>query len=163
MERHHGVLIEQAWVIYNKYLAPASPCELNIDHNLRNELVAYLGDVMQQLTGRPFSGRVDQEQMSAFNATQLQNMIRLYERIQMHVFRLMATDSVPKFIKTTAFLTVRRQWADEFDRFDDAEGGSARGEGEEGAAYLTVSQHASEQEQRIRLHGSLERPHHHQQ
>lgn len=163
MERHHEVLISQAWVIYNKYLAPASPCELNIDHNLRNELVAYLGAVMQQLTGRPFSGRVDQDQMGAFNATQLQNMIQLYERIQMHVFRLMATDSVPKFIKTNAFMSVRRQWAEEFDRFDDAEGsGGARGEGEEGYAYLTVSQHASEQEQRIRNYGSLDRPQHQQ-
>ena len=36
------------------------------------------------------------EQANAFNATQLQVMIRLYERIQTHVFRLMATDSVPK-------------------------------------------------------------------
>ena len=39
---------------------------------------------------------VELEQANAFNATQLQTMIRLYERIQTHVFRLMATDSVPK-------------------------------------------------------------------
>jgi hypothetical protein len=96
MERHHEVLIHQAYQIYSRYLAPGSQQELNIDHALRNELVGYLSDVMQGLTGKPFSGRVEEDQMSAFNATQLQTMIRLYERIQTHVFRLMATDSVPK-------------------------------------------------------------------
>jgi hypothetical protein len=96
MERHHETLIQQAFVIYNKYLSSTAPSELNIDHTLRNELGVYLGEVMTALTGKAFTGKVEQEQMSAFNATQLQTMIRLYERIQTHVFRLMATDSVPK-------------------------------------------------------------------
>ncbi len=30
------------------------------------------------------------------HASQLQNLVRLYERIQGYIFRLMATDSVPK-------------------------------------------------------------------
>lgn len=96
MERHHEHLIQTAFEIYNTYLAPSSPNELNIDHGLRNELSGYLGDVILTLTGKPFSGRVELEQANAFNATQLLTMIRLYERIQTHVFRLMATDSVPK-------------------------------------------------------------------
>lgn len=96
MERHHESLINTAFVIYNTYLAPSSQCELNIDHGLRNELVKYLEEVVTSLTGKTFQGRVEPEQANAFNATQLQTMIRLYERIQTHVFRLMATDSVPK-------------------------------------------------------------------
>lgn len=96
MERHHEALIHTAFVIYNTYLAPSSQCELNIDHGLRNELVKYLEEVVTSLTGKTFQGRVEPEQATVFNATQLQTMIRLYERIQMHVFRLMATDSVPK-------------------------------------------------------------------
>lgn len=96
MERHHESLINTAFVIYNTYLAPSSQCELNIDHGLRNELVKYLEEVVTNLTGKAFQGRVEPEQANAFNATQLQTMIRLYERIQTHVFRLMATDSVPK-------------------------------------------------------------------
>ena len=102
MEKHHETLINTAFVIYNKYLAPSSQCELNIDHGLRNELAKYLDEVVTSLTGKAFQGRVEPEQANAFNATQLQTMIRLYERIQTHVFRLMATDSVPKvfFSKT---------------------------------------------------------------
>lgn len=96
MEKHHESLIQMAFVIYNTYLAPSSQCELNIDHGLRNELVAYLNEVMTESTGKAFQGRVEPEHAHAFNATQLQTMIRLYERIQLHVFRLMATDSVPK-------------------------------------------------------------------
>ena len=96
MERHHESLIHTAFIIYNRYLAPASQNELNIDHGLRNELAAYLNDVMTNLTGREFHGQINLEEAQSFNATQLQMMIRLYERIQTHVFRLMATDSVPK-------------------------------------------------------------------
>lgn len=96
MERHHESLIHTAFIIYNRYLAPASQNELNIDHGLRNELAAYLNDVMTSLTGREFHGQINLEEAQSFNATQLQTMIRLYERIQTHVFRLMATDSVPK-------------------------------------------------------------------
>jgi hypothetical protein len=110
MERHHELLINTAFEIYNKYLAPSSQNELNIDHGLRNELAKYLDEVVTSLTGKAFRGRVDPEQASAFNATQLQTMIKLYERIQTHVFRLMATDSVPKVcifeVLATPVLTV---------------------------------------------------------
>lgn len=104
MERHHESLINTAFIIYNTYLAPSSQCELNIDHGLRNELVKYLEDVVTNLTGKAFQGRVEPEQANAFNATQLQTMIRLYERIQTHIFRLMATDSVPKVCCDSFFI-----------------------------------------------------------
>jgi GTPase-activating protein SST2 len=96
MEQHNQSLIAAAFGIYNSYLAPSSHCELNIDHALRNELINYLTDVMTGLTGKTFTGYVDPELAKDVTATQLQHMIRVYERIQAHVFRLMATDSVPK-------------------------------------------------------------------
>ncbi|KAF5333308.1 hypothetical protein D9611_002296 [Ephemerocybe angulata] len=75
MERHHEGLINTAFVIYNTYLAPSSQCELNIDHGLRNELAKYLEEVVTSLTGKAFQGRVEPEQATVFNATQLQTMI----------------------------------------------------------------------------------------
>lgn len=96
MERHHETLVQTAVQIYNTYLAPSSTGELNIDHGLRSELSGYVSDLITGMTGKAFQGRVEMEQAAGFNATQLQAMIRLYERIQTHVFRLMATDSVPK-------------------------------------------------------------------
>lgn len=96
MERHHESLIRTAVEINNKYLAPSSPHELNIDHGLRNELAGYLNDVMKNIGRNDFQGHMSIQEAQQFNATQLASMIRLYERIQTHVFRLMATDSVPK-------------------------------------------------------------------
>ncbi|KAJ6627410.1 regulator of G protein signaling [Mycena sp. CBHHK59/15] len=156
MEKHHESLINTAFYIYNKYLAPSSQCELNIDHGLRNELSKYLEDVVTSMTGKVFQGQVDPEQANAFNATQLQTMIRLYERIQTHVFRLMATDSVPKFIKTPKFLAVRN-WVEDFDpsesdiRLLSTNPSSPPGLASEetGGAYITISQQASEREHRL--------------
>lgn len=153
MEQHHESLIHTAFQIYNKYLAPSSQCELNIDHGLRNELVKYLEDVVTTLTGKSFQGRVEPEQANAFNATQLQTMIRLYERIQVHVFRLMATDSVPKFIKTSKFAAMRN-WEEDPDpsAADSLQTPSLAAPpglfDEVGGAYMTVSQQASEREHR---------------
>ncbi|KAJ7229040.1 regulator of G protein signaling domain-containing protein [Mycena pura] len=155
MEKHHESLINTAFFIYNKYLAPSSQCELNIDHGLRNELSKYLEDVVSTMSGKVFQGQVDPEQANAFNATQLQTMIRLYERIQTHVFRLMATDSVPKFIKTPKFLAVRN-WVEDFEPGDDnirllpTHPSAPPGLTEEtGGAYITISQQASEREHRL--------------
>ncbi|KAG8977557.1 hypothetical protein FRB90_008775 [Tulasnella sp. 427] len=154
MEKHHEALISMAFVIYNTYLAPSSPCELNIDHGLRNELVVYLNEILATDGGKQFHGRVEVEHASQFNATQLQTLIRLYERIQTHVFRLMATDSVPKFIKTSRFLALRN-WVEEFEVGEDgskkndpsapaAPPGLNDEDEEEGRAYMSVSQAAHE-------------------
>lgn len=40
--------------------------------------------------------RIDPGTGNTLHASQLQNMVKLYERIQTYIFRLMATDSVPK-------------------------------------------------------------------
>ncbi|KAI0356680.1 regulator of G protein signaling superfamily [Trametes cingulata] len=159
MERHHEALIQKAFVIYNTYLAPSSQSELNIDHGLRNELSAYLSEVIHSMTGKSFQGHVDLEQANHFNATQLQTMIRLYERIQTHVFRLMATDSVPKFIKTPRFLALKVKLVEEDDgpladfplmnssaSTPSVPPGLSSGEDEVGGAYVTVSQRAAIQE-----------------
>ncbi|KDQ20627.1 hypothetical protein BOTBODRAFT_101045 [Botryobasidium botryosum FD-172 SS1] len=156
MEKHHEALIAMAFVIYNTYLAPSSLCELNIDHGLRSELVAYLNEVLTDSNGKTIQGRVEPDQVTAFNATQLQIMIRLYERIQSHVFRLMATDSVPKFIKTPRFMALRN-WVEEYDALENDMNGyvsptpsippgldDGSDDGEVGRTYMTVSQTANE-------------------
>jgi len=147
MERHHETLITTACTIYNTYIAPSSPCELNIDHALRNELVGYLADTMSGLTGKSFKGYVEPDQARSVNATQLQQMIRLYERIQAHVFRLMATDSVPKFVKTTSFHQLL-EMVEDSDLIDDPSQGPSVPPGldteEVGRTYITTSQAANE-------------------
>ncbi|KAN0063074.1 AMSH/STAMBP protein ubiquitin specific-protease [Thecaphora frezii] len=150
MERHQQELVNMAFVIFNTYLAPASPSELNIEHNLRSELVAYVnkiladgkapgatkGSLSPATSTAQLSPSLKEASSSVFGsaaairsessleekratvasqririplpASQLQNMVRLYDRIQEHIFQLMATDSVPRFIKDARFVQLVR-------------------------------------------------------
>ncbi|WRT66148.1 uncharacterized protein IL334_003101 [Kwoniella shivajii] len=105
MEKHQQDLIAMAFVIYNTYLAPASPCELNIDHTLRAELIGYMNQITADKDAG-IKGRIEPGIGNTLHASQLQTMVKLYERIQVYIFRLMATDSVPKFCKTERFLNL---------------------------------------------------------
>ncbi|GAA6058491.1 hypothetical protein JCM10212_006930 [Sporobolomyces blumeae] len=108
METHQQNLVAAALHIYNNYLAPLSPNELNIDHNLRADVVNYVNRSLAEV-GAKSSGSADpdpQEAIPPLRATQVQTLLRQYERIQEHIFRLLATDQVPRFIRTEPFLAL---------------------------------------------------------
>ncbi|CAK7268899.1 human AMSH/STAMBP protein ubiquitin specific-protease [Sporothrix epigloea] len=77
-------IMAQAYGIYNAFLAPGSPCELNIDHQLRNNLAT----LMTKAVGQD-GAMIDT----------LQEVTTLFEDAQNVVFKLMASDSVPKFLR----------------------------------------------------------------
>ncbi|KAL9008974.1 MAG: hypothetical protein Q9173_005954 [Seirophora scorigena] len=83
-----------AYGLYNAFLAPGSPCELNIDHNLRNSLASRMtravGDDTAMLQG-------------------LQEVVALFKEAQMSVFKLMSSDSVPKFLKEPKYAAMLSQ------------------------------------------------------
>lgn len=68
--------------MYNAFLAPGSPCELNIDHALRNSLASR----MTKAVG-------DDESM----LKSLQEVEQLFEMAQTSVFKLMSSVSVPLY------------------------------------------------------------------
>ncbi|WWD17505.1 hypothetical protein CI109_101946 [Kwoniella shandongensis] len=119
MEKHQQDLIAMAFVIYNTYLAPASPCELNIDHNLRAELIAYMNQITADKDAG-IKGHIEPGVGNTLHASLLQTMVKLYERIQVYIFRLMATDSVPKFCKTERFLNLMQSFFEYSDEDDSA-------------------------------------------
>jgi hypothetical protein len=65
---------------------------------MRAELVSYMHSIV---TDTAKDGTIDPSGQSAIQASQLKIMMEMYERIQEYIFRLMATDSVPK---VSAFL-----------------------------------------------------------
>jgi len=71
---------------YNAFLAQGSPCELNLEHSLRLDLAARMAKA------------VDDNEDAIRSA--LSEVVALFERARAQVFRLMATDSVPKFEQT---------------------------------------------------------------
>lgn len=64
--------------LYNAFLAPGSPCELNIDHNLRNALVTRMTRF---------------ELPDTALLTTVKEVIALYNQAQSSVFKLMASVS----------------------------------------------------------------------
>jgi len=84
-------LISDAFTIYHKFLAPGSIHELNIDHGLRQNMVQYMTSIVSPDDGSAITGH-------------------LYDKIHDTIFRLMATDSVPKFSKTDKYLSQIRKF-----------------------------------------------------
>ena len=66
--------------LYNAFLAPGSPCELNIDHNLRNSLA-----------GRMTRAVGDDDSL----LKSLQEVVGLFKDAQTSVFKLMSSVSQP--------------------------------------------------------------------
>ncbi|KAK6529005.1 hypothetical protein TWF694_004228 [Orbilia ellipsospora] len=82
--------LAHAYGIYNAFLAPGSPCELNIDHTLRQDLAARMTRAV---------AKSEQEMLH-----NLKEVAGLFERAQEQVFKLMASDSVPKFARTPRYI-----------------------------------------------------------
>ncbi|CAG8938792.1 unnamed protein product [Penicillium salamii] len=83
-----------AYGLYNAFLAPGSPCELNIDHALRNSLASR----MTKAVG---------DDDSMFKS--LQEVVHLFELAQTSVFKLMSSDSVPKFLRDPKYAVVLQE------------------------------------------------------
>ena len=81
-------IMAQAYGIYNAFLAPGSPCELNIDHQLRNNLATRMTKAVGQ---------------DVAMIETLHEVTALFEDAQTAVFKLMASDSVPKFLRSPKY------------------------------------------------------------
>ncbi|KAF1928694.1 RGS-domain-containing protein, partial [Didymella exigua CBS 183.55] len=73
-----------AYGLYNAFLAPGSPNELNIDHSLRTQLATR----MTRAVGD------DAAMLQSLN-----EVATLFDKAQNSIFKLMSSDSVPKFVK----------------------------------------------------------------
>ncbi|KAI1420968.1 RGS-domain-containing protein [Xylaria sp. FL1777] len=81
-------IMAQAYGIYNAFLAPGSPCELNIDHQLRSNLATRMTKAVGQ---------------DVAMIDTLREVMALFEDAQNAVFKLMASDSVPKFLRNAKY------------------------------------------------------------
>ncbi|KAG0147610.1 hypothetical protein CROQUDRAFT_76491 [Cronartium quercuum f. sp. fusiforme G11] len=133
MEQHQEKLVATALLIFNTYLAPGSPSELNIDHNLRGDVISYMAKAVDEVKGTPNADVA----MPALRATQVQALLRHYERIADHIYRLMATDQVPKFVRTERFLELLA--AQQVDEARTVAAAAAGGGGSGGTATETKS------------------------
>ncbi|KAF8932193.1 hypothetical protein BGZ58_007190 [Dissophora ornata] len=120
----------QAFAIHETYLVSGSPRELNLPHQMRHDITAYMQAVVRNMetpstttaseaptTKLPppsSPALLQQQELGGENGERTTNggtqreliHISLFDRIQEHIFRLMSTDSVPKFTKTDKYREV---------------------------------------------------------
>ncbi|KAG4304655.1 hypothetical protein PORY_002048, partial [Pneumocystis oryctolagi] len=78
--------LTKAYDMYNAFLAEGSPCELNLDYVLRQSLADCMTTIVLS----------DEETMKKI----LNSVVELFTKAQTQIFRLMARDSVPKFLQS---------------------------------------------------------------
>lgn len=87
-------LLAASYGLYNSCLASGAPSELNIDHSLRH-----------RLDGRMIRTDATEETMKH----SLEEVIDLFEQAKSSVFKLMASDSVPKFMRNPSYAAALRE------------------------------------------------------
>ncbi|KAK9485883.1 regulator of G protein signaling domain-containing protein [Lipomyces starkeyi] len=96
-----NVCLSEAWVVYHAFLAPGSASEVNIDHLLRQRVRERM--IAEELDTITIPGSQPIESISTA-VTKLTEIVKLLDDVRRQVFRLMASDSVPKFMRTAKFL-----------------------------------------------------------
>ncbi|KAG0316885.1 hypothetical protein BGZ97_006228 [Linnemannia gamsii] len=107
----------QAFAIYETYLIAGAPRELNLPHQMRMDLTAYMQETPSTTDGNSSTPTLQSTQQEAgvIGAatgdrakvpTRELIHIGLFDRADEHIKRLMSTDSVPKFTKSEIYLNV---------------------------------------------------------
>jgi hypothetical protein len=97
-------LLEDAYDIWSTYLAPGSSCELNVEHSLCQEMARIVHSVVTVIPATyPGQGKPTILITASSASQSLRMMLKLFDRVNEHICRLMASDSVPKFVKTEKY------------------------------------------------------------
>lgn len=92
--------LTKAYDLYNAFLVEGSPCELNLDYALKQSLADCMTTIVLN----------DNETMK----NTLESVVRLFDKAQKQILRLMARDSVPKFLQS---ITQIRNDTNQFQEF----------------------------------------------
>lgn len=96
-------LLEDAYDIWSTYLASGSSSELNVEHSLCQEMARIVNSVVTVIPAYPGPGKPTILITTSSASQSLRMMLKLFDRVNDHICRLMASDSVPKFIKTEKY------------------------------------------------------------
>lgn len=104
--RNQSDLLEDAYAIYTTYLAAGSPNELNIEHNLRKEMSKFVSNIVTVIPAYAPTVKSSIVISSHGVSHNLRTMMKMLQKVDDHICRLMATDSVPKFVRTKGYLRI---------------------------------------------------------
>ncbi|KAF7728020.1 hypothetical protein EC973_006785 [Apophysomyces ossiformis] len=110
-DRNSKDILVDCYAIYESYLGRGAPSEVNIDHTLRQDIIQFVTSTFTVLSGVskdiPFMS-----QAHTGHATVTVNipasqciiaLMQLYDKVNDHICRIMAEDSVPRFMKTAKY------------------------------------------------------------
>ncbi|KAF9128466.1 hypothetical protein BGW39_005032 [Mortierella sp. 14UC] len=104
----------QAFAIFETYLVAHAPREVNLPHHMRLDITAYMQAVVHNMEEPIDRQRVSPLTPGSSHADSsdgdkiYQELIHmsLFDQVHDHIFRLMSTDSVPKFTRTDKYREV---------------------------------------------------------
>ncbi|CAO3566587.1 unnamed protein product [Mortierella alpina] len=105
----------QAFSIFETYLVLGAPREVNLPHQMRLDITGYMQAVVRNMEmldkpasvpSSPLSASADTNEDDRMSSNKELIHIALFDSIHEHIFRLMSTDSVPKFTKTDKYREV---------------------------------------------------------
>ncbi|KAF9345508.1 hypothetical protein BGX26_003048 [Mortierella sp. AD094] len=146
----------QAFAIHETYLVLGSPKELNLPHQMRHDITAYMQAVVRNMEAPPSSISPTSDsspksissvsntpttptspsstQDNGENGERRDNSLQrelihisLFDCIHEHIFRLMSTDSVPKFTKTDKYREVMMNRVRQRDTMNNSSGSNGLG------------------------------------
>lgn len=101
---NHRQLLEDAYILWDMYLKPGTLRELNIDHTLREDMAE---DILKMLTlvhtytsGKSKPVLVVSTQSPSES---LLTVLNWFDKVNDQICKLMATDSIPRFIQTPEY------------------------------------------------------------
>ncbi|KAL0079297.1 regulator of G protein signaling domain-containing protein [Phycomyces blakesleeanus] len=105
-------LLTDCYTIYDTYLGMQAASEVNIDHGLRQEIITLVTRTFTVAPGSsldmpflniPIQPTLINVTVNGSNQQCLQVIMRMYDKVNDHICRLMAQDSVPRFVKTEKY------------------------------------------------------------
>ncbi|KAK4520104.1 Acyl-coenzyme A oxidase [Mucor velutinosus] len=98
-------LLEEAYALWETYLMPGTAyCKLNIDHALRQDMAEEISNMTTLVyTFAPGQSR-PMVIISTHSTTQsLSTILNWFDKVNDQICRLMASDSIPKFVRTPEY------------------------------------------------------------
>lgn len=96
------LLLEDAYLLWDSYLKPGALYELNIEHNLREEMAEEISHTVNVIhTAGQSKPTIVVSAHSVYQSLLI--ILKWFGKVNDHICKLMATDSIPKFVKTSKY------------------------------------------------------------
>ncbi|KAI8332349.1 regulator of G protein signaling domain-containing protein [Chlamydoabsidia padenii] len=99
-------LLEDAYDLWSTYLKPGAACELNVEHSLRQEMARVVNSMVTvvptYIPGQQTSKNTLVISSHSVSAS-LRMILKWLDQVNDHICRLMSSDSVPKFVRTSKY------------------------------------------------------------